>query len=129
MWLYENKKVEKIEDLPENAFGFIYRIYNKSNGKSYIGKKFLHHFIKKKIGGRSKKIQKESDWLKYCGSNKNLISDIKNGDEIEKIILYICSHKKQLTYYEMKFLFLESVLEKENYYNDNISGKFYRKDV
>ena len=25
MWLYENKVIEKIEDFPENTFGFIYK--------------------------------------------------------------------------------------------------------
>jgi len=34
-----------------------------------------------------------------------------------------------LTYYEMKYLFMNSVLENQKYYNDNIGGKFFRKDT
>jgi len=37
--------------------------------------------------------------------------------------------KKLLTYYECKYLFKYGVLESpEGWINDNIQGKFYRKD-
>jgi hypothetical protein len=41
----------------------------------------------------------------------------------------ICKTKKQLTYWETKSLFHYNVLEDERYMNDNILGKFYRKDL
>ena len=36
---------------------------------------------------------------------------------------------KELTYREFEQLVINQVLEKEEYYNDNILGKFYRKDL
>lgn len=129
MWIFENKEITNINDFPTESFGFIYKIYNCNNNKCYIGKKFLFHTIKRKVNGKLKKVKKESDWKSYNGSNKFLKLDIENGDIIKKEILYICKTKKQLTYYELKYLFLESVLESEQYYNDNISGKFYRRDL
>ena len=46
----------------------------------------------------------------------------------KKILQYV-SNKKQLTYFECKHLFINEVLDsRNNYINDNILGKFYRKD-
>ena len=46
----------------------------------------------------------------------------------KKILQYV-SNKKQLTYFECKYLFINEVLDsRNNYINDNILGKFYRKD-
>ena len=46
----------------------------------------------------------------------------------KQILSYVKS-KKELTYYECKELFINEVLERDNeYINDNILGKFYRKD-
>lgn len=125
----KKKEISSIDQLPSESFGFIYKIINKNNNKAYIGKKFLYNNIRKKINGKIKKIKKESDWKLYFGSNQNLKKDVKDGHIIEKEILKICYGKKQLTYYELKYLFSNSVLEDEKYYNDNISGKFFRRDV
>ncbi len=86
---YENmgiKEFKIIEDFPENSFGFIYKITNIVTGKFYIGKKSLYHNVKKKLTkkelaeqsgpGRkatTKRIQKESDWVTYWGSNKEIL--------------------------------------------------------
>jgi hypothetical protein len=129
MWKYQNAEIKTIDEFPNDSFGFVYKIYNTINDKIYIGKKFLYHSLKRKINGKSKKIKKESDWKTYCGSNKDLKNDVKNGHIIEKEILHICKTCKQLTYYEMKYLFMNSVLENQKYYNDNIGGKFFRKDT
>ena len=49
--------------------------------------------------------------------------------DFERKILVICKTKKELTYFECKYLFINEVLEtRDNYINDNILGKFYRKD-
>ena len=47
-WLYLNKVINSIEDLPTNAYGFIYKVINP-DGKFYIGKKSLYHNTKKKL--------------------------------------------------------------------------------
>ncbi len=138
-WLTkDNIIIATAEDLPEGCFGFVYRIDNLTNGKFYIGKKQCFSNTKKKFGKRkleamtdkrSKKyefIQKESDWAKYNGSNKELLEDIKKGDRINKTILEFGFTKYHLTYLELKHQCIEGVLETEYCYNDNLLGKFYR---
>ena len=142
-WLYENKVVEKTEDFPEGTFGYVYRITNLVNDKSYIGKKQLLSKINKKLGkkeiaalptqrGRTpstKLIISESNWLTYWGSCKPLLNDVKSlgEDKFKREILTICKTKKQLTYYEVMHQVKEDVLFIESY-NDNILAKFHRRD-
>jgi hypothetical protein len=143
-WLYQNKEVNSIEDLPQDSFGFIYITTHIPSGMSYIGKKSLYHNIKRKLTkkelaeqtgpGRkptTKVISKESDWKTYFGSAKPILEIIKNGkvDEFEREILQIVNNKKLLTYYECKYLFEHGVLEHPTlYFNDNILGKFFTRD-
>ena len=144
MWLYNDKEVSSLEDFPADTYGFIYQVTHVPSGFSYIGKKVLHHNVKKKLtkkqlaeqSGRGRKsttevIQKESDWKTYYGSAKPILELLKNGrqDEFERIILKLVPSKKLLTYYECKYLFTMGVLEEpEKWYNDNVLGKFFRKD-
>jgi hypothetical protein len=144
MWLYENKVIEKTEDFPKNTFGFIYITTHTPTGISYIGKKSLIHNVKKKLTkkelaeqtgpGRkstSKVVQKESDWKTYYGSAKPILELLKAGKHAEftREILQFVPNKKLLTYYECKYLFKYGVLEYPNeYFNDNILGKFFTKD-
>ena len=144
MWLYENKEISSIEDMPQNTFGFIYMVTYKPTGTSYIGKKVLYHNQKKKLTkkelaeqtgpGRkptTKVVTKESDWRTYYGSAKPILELIKNGEkeEFTREILMFVNNKKLLTYYECKFLFKYGVLEHPlEYFNDNILGKFFTKD-
>jgi hypothetical protein len=144
MWLYKEQVIEKIEDFPQDAFGFIYITTHKPSGISYIGKKSLYHNVKRKLTkkelaeqtGRGRKpttqvVQKESDWKTYYGSAKPILEILKDGkhDEFTREILQIVNNKKLLTYYECKYLFVMGVLEyPTKYFNDNILGKFYSKD-
>ena len=144
MWLYQNKEVLSLEDLPQDTYGFIYISIHQPTGKSYIGKKSLFHNVKKKLTkkqlveqtGRGRKptteiIQKESDWKTYYGSAKPILDLLKEGkaEEFTREILQLVSNKKLLTYYECKYLFMLGVIEKQDgYFNDNILGKFFRKD-
>ena len=144
MWLYQNKEVLSLEDLPQDTYGFIYISIHQPTGRSYIGKKSLFHNVKKKLTkkqlveqtGRGRKptteiVQKESDWKTYYGSAKPILDLIKEGkqEEFTREILQLVSNKKLLTYYECKYLFMLGVIEKQDgYFNDNILGKFFRKD-
>jgi hypothetical protein len=144
MWLYNDKEISSLEDFPADTYGFIYQVTHVPSGFSYIGKKVLHHNIKKKLtkkqlaeqSGRGRKsttevIQKESDWKTYYGSAKPILELLKNGrqDEFERVILHLVPNKKLLTYYECKYLFMLGVIEQQDgYFNDNILGKFFRKD-
>jgi hypothetical protein len=147
-WLYVNEKdksrfIESLEDFPENCVGFIYLIKNRTTGKIYIGKKSLYSNTNKKLTkkelaeqtgpGRKptkKLVTKESNWKVYMGSSKELLADIKeSGEDVYmRDILHFCYSKKQLTYYEINYQMKYNVLEVDSY-NDNILGKFYRKDL
>ena len=145
-WLYNEKEITDISQFPSNTFGFVYEVITPE-GKKYIGKKVLYHNQKKKLtkaelaeqSGRGRKksfriIQKESDWKKYYGSNKHLKNQITEGEvtleDLSKQIIEVGFNKKHLTYLETKYLFQLEVLEKPGeYYNDNILGKFFTKDL
>jgi hypothetical protein len=144
-WIYENKEIEKISDFPDNTYGFVYRILHKPTGKAYIGKKVLQFTRKVKLTkkelaelqgvvGRRPAYRlavKESDWQTYWGSNKNLKEFMKDEplENFERYILICAPSKKLLTYYEVKYQMVYQVLENpDEFFNDNILGKFYTKD-
>jgi serine/threonine protein kinase len=145
MWTYKNQPMEALFSFPEGTYGFVYRVVHEPTGKAYIGKKVLFYQRKVKltkkelleyahVAGRKpayRLAMRESDWKTYYGSNKEIVGMLKEGkhDEFKREILHLVTSKKLLTYYETKYLFVYSVLEKpEEFYNDNILGKFYRKD-
>ena len=145
-WIYKQHEINDITQFPEKTFGFVYMTTHKPSGKSYIGKKVLFHNQKKKLGKKElaaltgvvgrrpsyKLIVKESDWLKYYGSQKDIKQLLLEGkkDEFERTILKMCLTKKSLTYFEIKYQMLYQVLEKpDEFFNDNILGKFFTKDL
>ena len=144
-WLYQGEEMTSIEDFPTSTFGFVYRVIHEPTGKIYIGKKVLQFTRKAKLTKRDlavyegqsgrkptyKKITKESDWKTYYGSHKEIMALIKEGkqNEFKREILTLTRSKKLLTYEETKALFLYEVLQKpDEYFNDNILGKFFKKD-
>jgi len=151
MWTYKDQKVNTIKDLPANTYGFIYEVTHLPTGRKYLGKKVLYfkrnvkigkrelaklkqERKKKGIGGRppkKKQVIKESDWKTYYGSQKEIKKLVENEDKsnFKREILQISFDKKHLTYLETKILFTREVLEKQEYFNDNILGKFYSKDI
>ena len=150
MWKYKDSIIESIEEMPKSSFGFIYEVTHTPTGRKYIGKKVLYFERNKKlgkkaleelrlerkakgIGGRTpmkQKIVTESDWKTYYGSHKEIITLIKDKkqEEFTREILQFVPTKKQLTYFECKYLFIKEVLEGNDYINDNVLAKFYRKD-
>lgn len=132
-WTYNGQLITEIEDMPENTYGFIYEVFHKPSGKKYLGKKVLHFnrtLPPLKGMKRKRKVVKESDWRTYFGSHveiKQLIKEEKQ-NEFERRILQFVPSKKLLTYYETAYLYKKDVLTNSEYLNDNIGGKFYRKD-
>ena len=50
-------------------------------------------------------------------------------ENFKREILILCTTRKLLTYYETQALFTYRVLEEDDiWFNDNILGKFFRKD-
>jgi serine/threonine protein kinase len=150
-WTYQGRLYTELSDFPEGTYGFIYEVKHIPTGTKYIGKKVLFFERNKKlgkkaleelkeerkargIGGRTplkQKVISESDWKSYYGSHKDILQLVKEseGTDWQRKILYLVSSKKLLTYFECKYLFINEVLEnRDNYINDNVLGKFYRKD-
>lgn len=137
MWDYKDSKIMTIEDFPEDCFGFIYQI-TFEDGMKYIGRKQLWSKRRKKIGKREKektktrKIYKEviteSDWKTYFSSNK-FLKENANDDNCKREILQLCFNKSQMSYFEAKYLFSLEVLEREDYFNSNIDGRYYRDKI
>ena len=143
-WTYNGEVFENIEQFPEGSYGFIYKITRLSDGKFYVGRKNLHTerskpLTKKELSehtGKGKKPTKkkviaESDWKAYFGSEASLKVDVKEQgkDAYKREILFICMHKKQMTYQELRHQILEGCLESDNCFNGNILGKFWKKDI
>ena len=152
-WTYNGRCITELSDMPKGTFGFIYKITNGKTNQYYIGKKQVvsirkRNFGKKEIAAledkRMKKyemVQKESNWKDYRSSNPTvqlwfhenelLREQGKQGinDQLELKILKFCSNKKSLTYYELQEQFAHDVLADEESLNDNLLGKFFRKDL
>jgi hypothetical protein len=135
MWIYGNEQITDASQFPSGAFGFVYRITHLPTGKQYIGRKqILSNRTLPPLKGtkRKRKIQKESDWKTYYGSHPQIKSLIIEGkaEEFNREILEFAFSPKHLTYLETGYLFYYRVLEFPNlFFNDNILGKFFRKDL
>ena len=128
MWIYKNKQVESISQIPDNAIGFVYIIINNETTEWYVGKKNLYSYrTLPPLKGykRKRKVTKESNWLSYQSSN----STVKEWISPMKEIIEWCYTKKQLTYREMQAIMCMSGLEDEKCLNDNILGKFFKSDL
>ena len=152
-WTYQGRLITDISDMPKGTYGFIYEVIHKPTDTRYIGKKVLFFERNKRLGKRAlealrlerkakgiggrtplkQKVITESDWKDYFGSQKEVLllskEDLGQENWIKRILEYV-PNKKLLTYYETKHLFINNVLEDKYsaHINDNILGKFYRKD-
>ena len=137
-WKYKGKEFNEA-CIPEGGIGFIYSMTAIINGKSvaYIGKKNFFANIKRPMGKKAlamstdKRLKKYTrelrpDFMKYYSSNKTLKDAHKAGVVIKREILMICYSAMELTYQEVKHQFKYEVLEKEEYLNGNILGRFYK---
>lgn len=148
MWKYQYKFIESIEQLPdwEALCGFIYIIKCKINQKCYIGKKNFYSTTTKHFGKRElkavtdkrlktyRKTTKESNWKDYWGTvniKEDLAKDLeKYGKEnFTRTIILLAYTKKELTYLEIEQQIINNVLRNELSYNNNIAGKWFRKDL
>ena len=137
-WTYKGKVFSEM-DIPEGAIGFIYSMTAIIDGKSvaYIGKKNFFANIKRPLGKKAlavttdKRLKKytrviKPDFLNYYSSNAVLKQAHKDGIAIKREILMICYSGLELTYQETKHQFVYEVLEKEEFLNGNILGRFFR---
>ena len=137
-WVYKGE-VFNDSKIPEGAIGFIYEMEAIIDGKAirYVGKKNFYSTTKKKFGvkalanmedkrARKYTIQVKTNYQNYYSSNKVLQDAHKAGVIIKRFMVRICFSKTELTYHETKFQFVREVLEKEEYLNQNILGRFYK---
>ena len=137
-WIYKGKEFTE-SNIPEGGVGFIYIMTAIIDGKSvaYIGKKNFFANIKRPLGKKAlamstdKRLKKytrelKPDFMRYYSSNKILKDAHKAGIVIKREILRICYTGMELTYQETKHQFVYEVLEKEEYLNGNILGRFYK---
>ena len=137
-WIYKGKEFDE-SCIPEGSVGFIYMMTAIIDGRSvaYIGKKNFFANIKKKMGKKAlamstdKRLKKytrelKPDFMRYYSSNKILKDAHKAEVQIKREILRICYSATELTYQEVKHQFQYEVLEKEEFLNGNILGRFYK---
>ena len=124
-WQYNGSDFDEV---PKGMEGFVYLITNLVNNKKYIGKKHFWTRQKNKKTGRRK--TEESDWKDYFSSSDELKADVKvlGKDKFLREILYLCPHKKSMSYYETYEQFTRNVLMNEEYYNTNIGGTYYMSE-
>ena len=93
--------------------GFIYLITNPVDDKYYCGKKSFR-------GGK--------DWRTYTGSCKPLEKDMKRigKDKFIYEVLDYASNQRDLTLKEVMHLVRYDALNREDFYNQNILGRFFK---
>lgn len=139
-WKLNGNDIVELNQFPENCYGFVYLI-TCSTGEKYIGKKALrsyHTSYERRLNERTGRMNKvrvvtstESNWKDYFGSSaeiKKLVKE-RGKESFTREIIRLCSSKKSLTYWELAEQCKADVLNtSKQYLNDNILGKFYRKD-
>lgn len=146
-----------LPDSNQEDFGFIYCIVLNYKGKSYeyYGKKNFFSVRTKrasakqiKLLGKSafrRKKQKigkdkgewyyyeiartEMKWQEYNSSSKEVLEMIKDGAHYTKYIVQLVKEERMMNYYEAKSQFCSSVLEDSRFLNDNILGRFFKKNI
>ena len=125
MWLYKNAPIEEI---PENAYGYVYLITNIVTGKKYIGKKLFWFRKTKQVKGKKKRLKVESDWREYWSSSDDVKKDVETygKDNFIREILHICPNKGSCNYLEAREQMDRRVLETDEYYNGQIQCRVHR---
>jgi hypothetical protein len=132
MWLYNGNEIG--EEEIEGYASFVYMITNLETGKRYLGKKIFKSVQRKKVKGktRKKKVEKDSGWKSYWGSNLTLLADIEKlgQDRFKREILKLCKTRGTASYFEAKYQMQYEVLEKpDEWYNDQIWVRVHRSHL
>jgi hypothetical protein len=114
-WTFDNIQISSSVQMPEKTIGFIYKITNTINNRIYIGKKHIN---------------KGTKWEKYYGSSEDLKKDIKDRgvNKFKREIIKYCDTNINLTYYEIHYQCVYSVLTTDSY-NKSIMGRFFKGRV
>ena len=125
-WLYDNEPYNGHD--VKSYFGFVYLITDLMTNRKYIGRKYFWSL--KKIKGKVKKSRVESDWRDYYSSNDFIKNEAKkNPLRFKREILHLCESKGKTNFFEVHEQFLREVLFSEEYYNDQINGKWFKTNI
>lgn len=131
-WSYQGRPFTS--EMIQDNVGFVYEITNLVNNKKYIGKKWFWSTRKlPPLKGKTRKrtVQKESDWMVYCGSSDEVKSLVESQGQtsFHREILRLCKTKGECSYYEAKKQFDLDVLLRDDYYNSFIGVKIHSKHL
>lgn len=128
MWIYNN---QPLNDIPENAYGYVYLITNLLTNKKYIGKKLFWFRKTKVIKGKKKRLKVESDWKDYWSSSEDVKIDVEKfgAEHFKREILHICPNKGSCNYLEAREQMDRRVLESNDYYNGTIQCRIHRTHI
>lgn len=151
MWKYKDVNITSEDGMPPDAIGFVYKIVHIPSGKYYIGKKSITSTRRIKLGKRElatikevrksegkggrlptkKTVKSSSDWETYYSSSEWIKEQVKAGhaEDFTREILQFCTSKKSLSYWEVYWQFKYDVLSDDNSLNENVNGKWYRRDI
>ena len=135
-WMFKKKCLEKA---PDGYYGFIYCITD-DQGKKYWGKKAFSHKQKRRLSkkarmGRLTRVevkQVDSKWINYWGSCRDLLEYISLRGSTEgftREVIKLCKDKASLTYWETVTLIDNEVLFRDDTWNGNILGKFFKNKI
>lgn len=138
MWIYDNKKILTLDDIGNDYVGFIYELTYLPTNQKYIGRKSLWNKRRQKIGKgekektktrkKYKEVIKESNWKNYFSSNE-FLKENSNESNTERKILKFCKNLTEMSYFEAKFLFCSEALERDDYLNSNIDGRYFKGNL
>lgn len=125
-WTYQGQDVT-IEMLAPYA-GFVYLIEDTRTRQLYIGKKFV--WSHRKVKGKTRRQRFESDWRKYYSSHDGIKKAAKTDPmRFRREILHLCVCEGEANWKELDEIIKRNALWDENYLNENLLGKYFRKNV
>lgn len=110
-WIYKGKPLENI---PDGAYGFVYKISFPTDNSYYVGEKAFYSITNKRISkkrseelytgtGRKRKkerIERESNWHDYNSSSKEVQKRCLEETNVKFEILKIFTNKAEMDIYE-----------------------------
>lgn len=138
-WIFEGREITDSSQMPQGSVGFIYKIFNLTTGRYYVGRKTVFSKSKRKLTVAEKKkpensrktfittVKENTSWKNYCGSNLTLKAEVKSGNIVEREILCFCFSKAEMTYQETSHILCGAVLLDPLSYNDWCSAKIYKR--
>ena len=106
--------------------GFVY-VVECPDGKRYLGRKYFWSI--RKVKGKTRRQRFESDWKSYYGSSEQIKQEVKEKgkENFKRIIISLHTTQGDVNYQEVRLQFQLDVLESDEWINDNINGKWFKK--